>query len=163
MLLVEPMPRRAMLPRHQESENARRLIFASAQSTVVIIAGDGSLNYVRFGSKADICSAAEHVRFAPNSDPKCGHPQCKTMPRFTRKRTSVARLYCPGSSTSRGPAMPRERASRAAFSTSSSSVSASNAPASPTSRRSMMRPRILALPMVAATAATRQSPVRLIC
>jgi hypothetical protein len=28
---------------------------------------------VRFGSKADICSAIRHVRFTPNSDRKCGH------------------------------------------------------------------------------------------
>ena len=30
---------------------------------------------VRFGSKADICSAASHVRFTPNSDRKSRHPQ----------------------------------------------------------------------------------------
>ena len=30
---------------------------------------------VRFGSKADICSATGHVRFAPNSDRKSGFPQ----------------------------------------------------------------------------------------
>jgi hypothetical protein len=29
--------------------------------------------HVRFGSKADICSATSHVRFAPNSDRKSGH------------------------------------------------------------------------------------------
>ena len=29
---------------------------------------------VRFGSKADICSATGHVRFAPNSDRKSGFP-----------------------------------------------------------------------------------------
>jgi hypothetical protein len=28
---------------------------------------------VRFGSKADICSAKRHVRFAPNSDRESGH------------------------------------------------------------------------------------------
>jgi urease beta subunit len=27
--------------------------------------------HVRFGSKADICSAAAHVRFTPKSDIKC--------------------------------------------------------------------------------------------
>jgi hypothetical protein len=27
--------------------------------------------YVRFGSKADICSAPTHVRFTPNSDIDC--------------------------------------------------------------------------------------------
>src|SRR5215813_3140217 len=30
---------------------------------------------VRFGSKADICSAPTHVRFTPNSDRKSGLPQ----------------------------------------------------------------------------------------
>src|SRR5262245_14745197 len=30
---------------------------------------------VRFGSKADICSAPTHVRFTPNSDRKSRHPQ----------------------------------------------------------------------------------------
>src|SRR5262249_41926358 len=33
---------------------------------------------VRFGSKADICSAQRHVRFAPNSDRESGLSQ-KTM------------------------------------------------------------------------------------
>src|SRR5262249_53327537 len=30
---------------------------------------------VRFGSKADICSATRHVRFTPNSDRKSRHAQ----------------------------------------------------------------------------------------
>jgi hypothetical protein len=30
---------------------------------------------VRFGSKADICGALIHVRFAPNSDRESGFPQ----------------------------------------------------------------------------------------
>jgi hypothetical protein len=30
--------------------------------------------YVRFGSKADICSAQAHVRFTPNSDRESGLP-----------------------------------------------------------------------------------------
>ena len=30
-----------------------------------------TLKYVRFGSKADMCSATEHVRFTPESDIKC--------------------------------------------------------------------------------------------
>ena len=30
--------------------------------------------YVRFGSKADMCSANLHVRFAPNSDRENGFP-----------------------------------------------------------------------------------------
>jgi hypothetical protein len=29
--------------------------------------------YVRFGSKADMCGAREHVRFTPNSDHKSRH------------------------------------------------------------------------------------------
>src|SRR5215471_2374678 len=35
----------------------------------------GTGPHVRFGSKADICSAQEHVRFTPNSDRKSGLPQ----------------------------------------------------------------------------------------
>src|SRR5215472_6265098 len=31
--------------------------------------------HVCFGSKADSCSAATHVRFTPNSDRESGHPQ----------------------------------------------------------------------------------------
>jgi hypothetical protein len=31
--------------------------------------------YVRFGSKADMCGAKRHVRFAPNSDRESGFPQ----------------------------------------------------------------------------------------
>jgi len=30
---------------------------------------------VRFGSKADMCAARRHVRFAPNSDRESGFPQ----------------------------------------------------------------------------------------
>ena len=33
------------------------------------------LAHVRFGSKADICSAKGHVRFTPNSDRESGFPQ----------------------------------------------------------------------------------------
>ena len=41
--------------------------------------------HVRFGSKADICSAKEHVRFTPES----GHVRCKTlMSALCQKRTS---------------------------------------------------------------------------
>jgi hypothetical protein len=35
---------------------------------------DPSPTDVRFGSKADICGAQSHVRFAPNSDRKSGFP-----------------------------------------------------------------------------------------
>jgi hypothetical protein len=34
-----------------------------------------SSNNVRFGSKADICSAKRHVRFTPNSDRESDFPQ----------------------------------------------------------------------------------------
>jgi hypothetical protein len=37
--------------------------------------GSWTARHVRFGSKADICAATTHVRFAPNSDRKCGFPQ----------------------------------------------------------------------------------------
>jgi hypothetical protein len=35
-------------------------------------AADAAAKYIRFGSKADICSAKRHVRFTPES----GHVQC---------------------------------------------------------------------------------------
>src|SRR5262245_52414317 len=35
----------------------------------------GTRSNVRFGSKADMCSAADDVRFTPNSDRKSRHPQ----------------------------------------------------------------------------------------
>jgi hypothetical protein len=41
---------------------------------LVHLAGRDSLSnpvHVRFGSKADICSAKRHVRFTPNSDINC--------------------------------------------------------------------------------------------
>jgi len=34
-----------------------------------------NLVHVRFGSKADMCSAKWHVRFTPNSDRESGLPQ----------------------------------------------------------------------------------------
>jgi hypothetical protein len=52
--------------------NSRRLI-ADPQLGIVAAqtcTGEGPVN-VRFGSKADICSAAAHVRFTPNSDIDC--------------------------------------------------------------------------------------------
>ena len=40
---------------------------------------------VRFGSKADMCSAKGHVRFAPES----GHVRCNSIcPLWAKKRTS---------------------------------------------------------------------------
>jgi hypothetical protein len=41
---------------------------ACAQEGVVLKARN-----VRFGSKADMCSAKRHVRFTPNSDHESGH------------------------------------------------------------------------------------------
>jgi hypothetical protein len=46
---------------------------------------------VRFGSKADICSAKRHVRFAPNSDRKSGFPH-KVMSALPPKRTCAVQL-----------------------------------------------------------------------
>jgi hypothetical protein len=40
----------------------------------VLIRHNEELIGVRFGSKADMCSAQAHVRFTPNSDRKSGHP-----------------------------------------------------------------------------------------
>jgi len=45
--------------------------------------------YVRFGSKADICSAIRHVRFTPESDRNSGH-------RMSMKGRAL--LLCPASS-----------------------------------------------------------------
>jgi len=44
-------------------------IRAGAREVPVLKPGD-----VRFGSKADICSALAYVRFTPESDRKSGHP-----------------------------------------------------------------------------------------
>src|SRR5262249_46717895 len=41
---------------------------------------------VRFGSKADICTAPAHVRFTPNSDRESRHPQ-PVMSALPPKRT----------------------------------------------------------------------------
>src|SRR5262249_892259 len=50
--------------------------------------------HVRFGSKADICSAKGHVRFTPNSDRKSGFPH-KVMsalpPKANINRHSIGR------------------------------------------------------------------------
>src|SRR5262249_59026137 len=43
----------------------------SAHDSARYVAGSD----VRFGSKADICSAPTHVRFTPNSDRESGHRQ----------------------------------------------------------------------------------------
>src|SRR5262245_39190228 len=46
---------------------------ADAIKTVVTALTFHAWRDVRFGSKADICSATEHVRFTPNSDRRSGH------------------------------------------------------------------------------------------
>src|SRR6185295_620094 len=56
---------------------SRRLIASPRGSGQGIVAaqtcaGEGPIN-VRFGSKADMCGAREHVRFTPNSDHKSRH------------------------------------------------------------------------------------------
>ena len=45
----------------------------STQSSISKGVG-GETTDVRFGSKADICSAKSHVRFTPNCDRKSGFP-----------------------------------------------------------------------------------------
>jgi len=40
-----------------------------------------TLPHVRFGSKADICSAKRHVRFAYESDIKCDKMECPLWPK----------------------------------------------------------------------------------
>src|SRR5262245_17198309 len=40
----------------------------------IALSSQSGLRHVRFGSKADICSAQTNVRFTPNSDHKSGHP-----------------------------------------------------------------------------------------
>jgi len=51
------LPRLVILGRWTENKSAKRTAL-----------------YVRFGSKADMCSAKVHVRFTPNSDRKSGPP-----------------------------------------------------------------------------------------
>src|SRR5262245_47626785 len=57
---------------------SRRVMSASRLGRGIVPAqtcvGEGPVD-VRFGSKADSCSAATHVRFAPNSDRESGHTQ----------------------------------------------------------------------------------------
>jgi len=55
-----------------------RLGVGTATLTSPITMGGGPLRRrsdVRFGSKADMCSAKRHVRFTPNSDRESGFPQ----------------------------------------------------------------------------------------
>ena len=69
--------------------NSRRLIASPRGSRCSIVSG--RVRYVRFGSKADSCSAATHVRFTPNSDKESRHVQC-TWPYLLRaKGTSTNR------------------------------------------------------------------------
>src|SRR5262249_61441423 len=58
--------------------NSRRLIASSeAQERDAVQVQSSTLEgaHVRFGSKADICSAQAHVRFTPNSDRKSRLPR----------------------------------------------------------------------------------------
>ena len=48
---------------------------------------------VRFGSKADICSAKRHVRFTPKSDIKCVKEECPLWAKSGRQRTTDRPLY----------------------------------------------------------------------
>jgi hypothetical protein len=56
--------------------NSRRCMFAPRLKGIVAVqtcTRKGPAD-VRFGSKADMCSAKRHVRFGPNSDHESGHP-----------------------------------------------------------------------------------------
>jgi hypothetical protein len=44
--------------------------------------------HVRFGSKADMCNAPTHVRFAPNSDRESGFPH-KVMSGYSQTGCTV--------------------------------------------------------------------------
>src|SRR5262245_53405003 len=55
--------------------SALRALFNHSSARASNLLADGSDSFatnVRFGSKADICSAKGHVRFAPNSDRESG-------------------------------------------------------------------------------------------
>ena len=74
----------------QSDMNSRRLIaFPKAQdgasyaTAQYLEAGKDPAN-VRFGSKADICSAKSHVRCTPNSDRRSGHSSLKVLARYSR-------------------------------------------------------------------------------
>src|SRR5262245_32332936 len=61
--------------------NSRRLITGPSRLSQGVIACQSSILSppgcdVRFGSKADMCSAKRHVRFSPNSDIKCDMVEC---------------------------------------------------------------------------------------
>jgi hypothetical protein len=47
---------------------------------------------VRFGSKADICSAQAHVRFTPESDIKCDIVECLLWARSGHSCLRVTRV-----------------------------------------------------------------------
>src|SRR4029077_317663 len=57
---------------HKDAREATKFHSITAWSEAAVQA-QGSECYVRFGSKADICSANSHVRFTPES----GHVRCK--------------------------------------------------------------------------------------
>ena len=49
--------------------------------------------HVRFGSKADICSAIDHVRFTPESDAECVHSNVRYGPIANSCAASWRRLF----------------------------------------------------------------------
>src|SRR5262245_7882014 len=80
---------------------------------------------VRFGSKADSCSAATHVRFTPNSDRESGHRQ-PSCPLHPRKRTCAMQLGSPLWANSGHRAVLFDHLIRAALSKSGGIVSPSD-------------------------------------
>ena len=50
-------------------------------------------SYVRFGSKADICSAKRHVRFTPNSDIDCAFRMSTKGQKRTPGQFELALLF----------------------------------------------------------------------
>jgi hypothetical protein len=56
----------------------RRGLYADKTAASQIRSGSVTLSYVRFGSKADMCSANSHVRFTPKS----GQVRCISHVRF---------------------------------------------------------------------------------
>ena len=70
---------------HSASNSAGDLSRAKPKDSPL---GTGLIVHVRFGSKADICSAKRHVRFTPKS----GHVQCTRYVRFSNRPVWVKRF-----------------------------------------------------------------------
>src|SRR5262249_5482273 len=74
--------------------NSRRLIPSTQDQGQAMLPGETAVPEegvdVRFGSKADICSAPTHVRFAPESDIKCNIMECP-LPKADRRWTTLTR------------------------------------------------------------------------